>query len=297
MRAACFPAQSLEPQKIDRITTRHPTESPLERLYSLISCVWPKEGDVAGIAVATPGPTDPYAGVLMEAPNIPGWEHLPIRKHLEDHFNAPIAIGNDANLAAMGEWKYGAGQGHHDLLYITVSTGIGGGVIMRDQLLLGSHGLAAELGHITVLPDGPVCSCGYRGHLESLSAGPAIASWVESEIKKGMPSCLPADKPLTAKLVAEAAAAGDELATAGLARSGFYLGLALANFLHSFNPTIIIIGGGVSRSGKFIMEPLQASLREHALPHYLEDLTITTASLADNAGLMGALALARTLKS
>src|SRR5690606_30569503 len=118
----------------------------------------------------TPGFIDSANGVVIHAPNIPGWEDLPLRDLLSSRFNVPVHVGNDANLAALAEWRYGAGQGHHDLLYLTISTGIGGGVIIGNQLLVGTRGMAAEFGHVTMMPDGPVCGCGERGHLEAIAS-------------------------------------------------------------------------------------------------------------------------------
>jgi glucokinase len=267
----------------------------LERLIQLIESVWPKDEPVTAIGIASPGPLDPYQGVIIAAPNIAGWADLPLRKTLEDHFNVPVILGNDANLAAYGEWCYGAGQNHHHLIYLTVSTGIGGGVIIDDQLLLGVRGLAAELGHVAVQLDGPLCSCGKRGHLEALASGTAIARWVEQELSQGAGSILPHDQPITTKMVAQAAKKGDELAIAALTRSGTYIGKALANYLHIFNPSIVIIGGGVSQSGSLLLEPMRAAMCEQVLSEeYVENLTLTTAALGDEAGLMGALAIVRS---
>jgi glucokinase len=296
IRAACYAPDSLTPIRIDRTSTRHPSETPLERLTELVASIWPEKGSVAAIGVAAPGPLDPFAGVIREAPNIPGWIDVPLRSHIEQRFGVPVALGNDANLAALGEWTYGAGQGHHHLVYITVSTGIGGGVIIDDRLLLGLNGLAAELGHVTILPDGPLCGCGARGHLEALSSGTGIARWVEEQLSQGARSSLPCGQPVTAKLVGVAAQAGDALAIAAIERAGSYLGLALANYLHIFNPSIIIIGGGVSQLGPLLLDPLWAAIEKHTLsPYYLEHLTLARAALGDAAGLIGALALAHSL--
>lgn len=295
IRTACFPTQSHVPTIVKRITTKG-SESPHERLINLIASIVPKDEEISAITVAAPGPLDPYEGIIFEAPNIPGWNNLPLKKLIQDQFKVPVAIGNDANLAALGEWRYGAGVGHRHLVYITVSTGIGGGVIIDNQLLLGAHGLAAELGHITVIPDGPLCGCGKRGHLEAVSSGPAIARWVEQELSQGIPSSLSANKPITAKDVSLAASKGDELAQAALARGGTYLGIAIADYLHVFNPSVVIIGGGVSQSGKSFFGPLRTAMSEHVLSSkYLENLTLTTSALGDDVGLMGALALAQTL--
>jgi len=295
IRVASFPVESQKPTNVQKIETVGP-DSPQERLMQLISKVAPKGEQIAAIAVAAPGPLDPYAGMVYEAPNIPSWINLPLRKLLEDRFHVPVAIGNDANLAALGEWQFGAGRGHRNLVYITVSTGIGGGVIIENQLLLGMKGLAAELGHVTVIPDGPLCGCGQRGHLEAVASGPALAHWIEQELSQGIPSSLPSDKPVTARDVSEAAGQGDELAIAALARSATYIGTAIAGYLHIFNPSMVIIGGGVSQSGEVFLDPLRKAMNEHVMSKkYLDGLTLATADLGDDVGLMGALALAQTI--
>jgi len=301
IRAACYPSSGLEHLCLARTTTRPTAESPSpataqERLMELIASVWPPDGEVTAITVAAPGPTNPYTGVVFRAPNIPAWRDLPLAQELRQRFYVPAAVGNDANLAALAEWKYGAGRGHHHLLYLTISTGIGGGIIVDDRLLLGFQGLAAELGHITVIPDGPLCGCGHRGHLEALASGPAIAHWVEEERSQGAPTCLPPAGKITAKMVAEAARKGDELSIAALARAGHFIGQALADFLHIFNPSIVVLGGGVSRSGELLLQPIRDAMPEHLFsPHYLDGLELATAQFADEVGLVGALALGRTL--
>ncbi len=295
IRVACFPTKSLKPTIVQRIPTVGP-DSPHDRLIHLIHTVAPAGEPIAAIAVAAPGPLDPFKGIVYEAPNIPSWIDLPLKKLLEDEFKVPAAIGNDAILAALGEWRFGAGVGHRNLVYITVSTGIGGGVIAENQLLLGERGLAAELGHVTVVQDGPLCSCGQRGHLEAVASGPAIARWLEEELSQGIPSSLPAGKPITAEDVSLAASQGDELAKAALARSATFVGATIADYLHIFNPTLVIIGGGVSQSGAIFLDPLRAAMSEHVMsPMYLDGLTLTTSDLGDDVGLMGALALAHTL--
>jgi glucokinase len=300
-RAACYPADSLKPVRLSRTTTHaaDPTDQrtePLERIQDLIASIWPKRDSVRAISVAAPGPTNPYSGVVYQAPNIPSWEDVPLRQSLQERFNVPVEVGNDANLAALCEWKFGAGHGHRHLVYLTISTGIGGGVIIDDKLLLGVHGLAAELGHTTVVYDGPVCSCGQRGHLEAVASGTALAHWVEDQLSQGSSSILPLHRRITARMISEAARKGDQLSLAALARAGCFIGCALASFLHIFNPTVVVIGGGVSRSGPLLLGPMYESMQEHVIdPHYLEDLKLTTAVFGDKAGLVGALALAHTL--
>jgi glucokinase len=291
IRAAAYLRGSTTPEAVQRTPTRG-EGTAFERICALIQSIWPDHGTVEKIVVALPGPLNPETGVIFSAPNIPGWENFPIGPELEKRFGVPARIGNDANLAALGEWRFGAGQGHHHVLYLTVSTGIGGGVISDDRLLLGSRGLASEVGHTTVLPDGPMCGCGQRGHLEALAAGPAIARYAQEQINNGTKSVLAGRKKLTARDVSEAACEGDALAIQSLERAGIYIGQALAGFLHLFNPSIVIFGGGVSFSGKFLLEPVKEALEKHVMDKsYLNDLVIANAALGDDAGLMGALAL------
>lgn len=298
LRAAIYPLDGLTPMRVERIPTKDPSSSTLERLESLIETLWPTDVAVSAIGVAAPGAIDPYQGVLLSVANIQGWENLPLHQILGNRFQTPVGIGNDANLAALGEWQYGAGQGHHHLIYLTISTGIGGGVIIDDQLLLGHRGLATELGHVVVMQDGPLCSCGKRGHLEAVASGPAIANWVEQQLSQGIPSSLPVQRHLTSRMIAKAAREGDTLAIQALARAGNFIGQAIANFLHIFNPTAVILGGGVIQSGTLLMEPLRASMEKHAMsPDYYSDLLLTTAALGDDAGLIGALALARRVET
>lgn len=291
IRAAAYRRGGLEPLDMRRTPTRGEGNA-FERMCALIQSTWPEHEAVEKIVVASPGPLDPETGTIFSAPNIPGWDNFPLGPELEKRFGVPVKIGNDANLAALGEWRFGAGQGHQHVLYLTISTGIGGGVIEAGRILLGVRGLATEVGHITVLPGGPICSCGQHGHLEALAAGPAIALYVREQIEAGVNSSLKGQEQLTARDISTAAEQGDALAIQALARAGDYIGQALAIFLHLYNPSVVIFGGGVSFSGKFLLDPIKESLQKHVMDaSYLRDLTIANAALGDNAGLMGALAL------
>ena len=297
IRVALFNEDSNVPLVHKRIRTHAGDQSPFDRMVGLIRSVYPTNDEVLSITVATPGPVNPYSGVLASAPNIRGWENLPLGPKLEAEFGIPAHIGNDANLAALGEWRFGAARGHKHVLYLTISTGIGAGVIVDDRLLLGLHGLAAELGHVTVMPDGPLCGCGHRGHLEAIAAGPAIARYTQEKLAQGAASSLRGVEEVSAKTITEAARQGDALALEALARSGEFIGIALADFLAIFNPSIVVFGGGVSMSGELLLGPVRESLRTHVLDEaYLKDLTITQAALGDESGLLGALALAHTMQ-
>ena len=291
IRGAAYRRGSLEPVEMQRTPTKG-EGAAFERMCVLIQSLWPQHETVEKIVVASPGPQNPETGVIFSAPNIKGWDNFPIGPELEKRFGVQVKIGNDANLAALGEWRFGAGQGHHHLIYLTISTGIGGGVINDGRLVLGARGLATEMGHVTVLPGGPLCGCGQHGHLEALASGPAIARYVHEKITDGEASSLQHKEKITAHDVSKAAELGDVLAIHALERAGNYIGQALASFLHLYNPTIVIFGGGVSFSGKFLLDPVKESLHKHVMdPSYLTDLKIAQAALGDNAGLMGALAL------
>jgi len=296
IRAAVYQDTSTEPLVIKKIRTSIKGARPEKRLAELIRSVWPAQGRLRAVAVAVPGYVNPSNGIVYRAPNVPGWDNFPVRDYLEKELSVPVQIGNDANLAALGEWSFGAGKGYRNLVYLTISTGIGAGVIMDNHLILGENGLAAELGHVTVVPEGPMCGCGQRGHLEAVASGTAIARYVAEKIALGYPTSLASLTTPTAKDVSLAAAQGDQLALRALEHAGTYIGYALADFLHMLNPAIVILGGGVSLAGSLLIEPLKAALPERIMNRaYLDNLVITTSALGDNAGLMGALALARSV--
>jgi glucokinase len=290
LRAALYEPENPQPIIHQRIQTHTEEPGVYERMEALIESIWPKDKSVMAIGIASPGPLDPHTGYILRTPNIKEWQNFPLGPTLSKHFNVPAFVDNDANLAALGEWKFGAGRGHHHLLYLTISTGVGGGVIADDHLLQGYHGLATELGHTTIDPNGPICSCGFAGHLEAYSSGPAIVKYVVSELSTGAISSLSTAEGITARVVAAAANQGDALAIS----AGEYLGIAVANFLLSFDPSIVVFGGGVSQVGPLLFEPFQASLKKRVFhPRYLENLKIEKAALGDDAGLLGALALAQ----
>ncbi len=292
IRVAIFNEDSMKPILEKKIKTQGENQTPVERLIGLLKEIWPADDVITSIAIAAPGYLEPEAGIVVTAPNIPGWKDLPLAQILRDQFHVPVYLGNDANLAALGEWKFGAGKGYKDVLFITVSTGIGGGIIMDNNLINGAHGMAGEIGHVVAVPDGPVCGCGKKGHIEAVASGTAIARYVREKLAEGVPSVFAKDAIPSAKEVAEAAKKGDKLSIEAFDLAGFYLGRTFADFLHILNPAILILGGGVSMSGELIMKPLLASLEQHVVSQeYLTNLRIVSAALGDDAGLLGAFAL------
>ena len=292
IRCALYPLKGDTYIKIKKIRTQSSqgkTEKPIDRLISCIKDVWPKQGKVLGICAAAPGSIAVKDRLVLLAPNIPGWKNIPLGSILEDFFSVKTLINNDARLAAYGEWKKGAGVGHSNLLYFSESTGNRVGIIANGKIIGGEIGIATELGHITILADGPTCSCGQPGHLEAFSSGTAIEKYIQDKIKEGKDTTdfFKNGMPSSAE-IAEAAQAGNLIAKEAFDRAGYFLGIGVANYLHIFNPSCIIFGGGVSRSGNLIFDPFYASLKKHVLnKRYLENLTITTAKLGDDAGLIG----------
>lgn len=270
----------------------------IERIEQTLRKVWPEtDADtVKAISVVAPGPVDPWTGVIFIAPNLPGFVDIPLRDRLANIFHVPVYIGNDANLAGLAEWRFGAARGHHHMIFLTISTGIGGGVIVDDKLLLGSHGLGAELGHVTADMNGEHCLCGNVGCIEWMSSGTGIARQAVRRLRAGESSLMTElvqgnIDAINVEIVEQAAKAGDALALDVFQRAFQALGLNITSLLHIFNPSIIVIGGGVSNMGDRLFKPLQASITEHVMnPRYL--CPIVPAQLRGDMGLLGALALA-----
>ncbi len=268
----------------------------LGRIKRIIRLVMPTDGDQAlGIGISAPGPLNSNTGVIMSPPNLPGWQDVPLGAIIEAEFGLPVYIGNDANVAALAEASQGAAQGCRHVCYITVSTGIGSGIICDGRLVAGQSGLAAELGHIPIIvADGKVSS------IELEAAGPAIARKAREAITAGASSAMrdmvAGDLArLDAKVLGEAAAAGDGLAIELLAEAGRIIGLGIVTALHLFNPQIIVIGGGVSKTGDLLFEPMRRAVRDHVLDEaFTAGLRIEAAALGDDVALAGAAALVAT---
>ncbi len=282
--------------------TSHPTlptegeKAVIERITSAIHEVWPANANVCAMGISAPGPIDPRRGVIISAPNLAGWSNVPLRNILAEACHVPVRLGNDANLAALAELHFGAGQGYNDMIYLTLSTGIGGGVICNGRLLLGAKGLAAELGHLSVDLNGPRCKCGNIGCVEALAAGPAIARTALARIEAGESSSIPGLvggdlARVSAETVGHAALAGDQLAQSVIAGAGRAIGQNIVNLLHAFNPGIVICGGGLTKMGNLLMEPIRQTVAERVMAHdYLVEIVL--AQLGDDVALLGALALA-----
>ena len=290
IRCALYAEVGITPLTQKKISTYVEGQASIDRLADIIGDVWPKDNSVKGICAAAPGSIDINEGIVILAPNIPGWKNLELRKILSKKFNVPVFVNNDARMAAIGEWKHGAGMGHDNLMYFTISTGVGNGTIVHGRLLEGAVGIATESGHVTLDDNGPICGCGKAGHLEAYSSGTGIENFVREELKKGVKSIFGSASQPSAWQIAEAARNGDSLSISAFERAGYYLGIGIANYLHIFNPSCLIFGGGVTQSGDLLMVPFRKSLESHVLNSlYLKNLEIKSATLGDDVGLIGAL--------
>lgn len=254
----------------------------------------------AAIGVSFGGPVDATSGIVRLSHHVKGWENIPLREILEAEYGVPASVDNDANVAALGEHRFGAGQEFNSLLYITVSTGVGGGWILNGQPWRGAAGMAGEIGHIVVDPAGALCLCGKRGCVERLASGPYIAQQAQAELRAqpergAVLRTLVADNitAINAQIVSQAAQQGDQLATEVLKKAGWALGVAIGNVANLINPQLFVLGGGVTKAGEQFWAVVRSVARETALPEVNFD--IVPAALGDEAPLWGAVALAEDL--
>lgn len=254
---------------------------------------------VRAYGVGVPGPVDQAEGAVRTPPVMPGaWDGYPIRRELEQAWGRPVALDNDANLGALGEWAYGAGRGIDPLLYIKVGSGIGAGLVLNGEVYHGATGSAGEIGHTTIVEDGPLCSCGNRGCLEALAGGRAIAQQARALVQAGHSTQLAlmaAPEALTAREVALAARRGDLAAQRILHRAGRYIGVALASLINLLNPALVVLGGGVAQTGDLLLAPIREEVQRRSLPALAQAARITAAVLGRHATAMGAVAQAIAL--
>jgi glucokinase len=246
---------------------------------------------IAGVGVSAPGPLDSAAGVVLGIPTLPGWIDIPIVEWLNASLGLPVSLENDGVAGAIGEWRFGAGRGLSDFVYVTVSTGIGGGVIADGQVLRGRRRLAAHLGHMTTLADGEVCRCGNRGCWEAQASGTAFTDFARKRAADAPSSALfYRAASLDGRQVMDAARAGDALALQLVAREAEFLGVGVVNLLHLFSPAAVVVGGGMSNGFDLLHPGIQQHVRTCALPPF-RDVPVVVAHLGQNSGLVGAACL------
>lgn len=246
-----------------------------------------------GIGISAPGPLDPWHGIVLSSPNLARWRDVPLAASVSAALDLPAFLERDANVAVLAEWRTGAARGAGTVVYITVSTGIGGGAIVDGRPLLGPDGTAGEMGHITVDLDGPVCGCGGLGHVEAIASGTALARDARALIDAGAAPQLRAlaagGAEVDAELLARAADAGDAAAAMLLARAWTAVGAMCASLVNALNPDVIVIGGGIARHRPRLLEIAREEIRRRAFAVPASRVRVVPASLGDDVSLVGAL--------
>ena len=257
----------------------------LDRTANLLREVAQRVGvEFKGIGIGSTGPVDPFSGEIGEVNFLPGWQGSKIVADLGALFGVTVAMENDADAAALGEAGWGAGKDKTRLIYITVGTGIGGGIILDGKLYRGVAHAHPEIGHHVIDVSGPACLCGFHGCWESLAAGPAMARWMKEELHPNDPD----RENLSAKRICELALEGDSLAQRAVGREAYYLGLGLANMVVLFTPQTIVLGGSVMKSADLFLPGIRKVIRESCKYVPFEKTELALASLGEDANLIGA---------
>lgn len=286
-----------------RTTVRELTEAAggkqhvIDRMVAAVAKALDRDGttprQVHALGIGMPGPLDPAAGIVINPVNLPGFRNVPLNRIMTRATRIPTFIYHDAHLAALGEHLRGAARGAHDLIYVTVSTGIGAGILLKGQLYTGAHGIAGEVGHIVVQKDGPRCTCGNNGCLEAIASGTGISRAARETAPLTPSSALHRIEHPTPEDVARAARAGDHLATSILENAGSYLGIGLGILINLFNPDMIVLGGSVLKSGPPLLAPMRRSIVASSWASARRGLRIVRPKLGADVGLIGAIEFAR----
>jgi len=252
---------------------------------------------LVSVGIGCPSPIDIEKGLVMSPSNLRDWDNFPIVKLFEDRYHVPVALDNDANTAALGEYVYGAGRGYRNIVYITVSTGIGGGIIIGGEIFHGVGTGAGELGHTIVQPDGVRCNCGSVGCLETICAGVHIARRAQERLATGEPSLMREMvtdiNEITAKTVVEAVRRKDKLAVEIWEETCRYLAIGVGNMITLLAPEAVVIGGGIAAAGDLLFTPLRRLLPQFVSMIPAEKFNVLPAELGSESGICGALVLAK----
>jgi glucokinase len=260
-----------------------------------------KWDQIAGVGLGSPGTMDLPAGILLDPPNLPGWDNMPIRQLLAERLKKPTVLQNDANAAAFGEYWTGAGQGAQSLVMFTLGTGIGGGIVIDGSILEGRHSHGAECGHIIVqMENARKCSCGAYGHLEAYASATALVKrTLEALSQEEVPSRLRAldSDSVTSRAIAEAAEAGDALARRLMRETAYFLAVGAVSLMHTIDPDLVLFGGGMINAGESFLEAIRQDVRRMAFPVPGAKTRIEFAKLGGEAGFVGAAGWARKVLS
>lgn len=253
------------------------------------------KAEIAGAGIGMPGRITPD-GVVLWSPNFPDIEGVPLVSLIHDRVGLAIGMENDVNIAALGEFTFGAGRDVQSLVMLTLGTGIGGGIVLNGQVWSGTNAGGAEIGHMVVNPGGRQCGCGNHGCLEAMAQRDAIIERAVLKFQSGRPSLLAdaveyqADK-ITPALISQYAEKGDEVCLETMAETGHWVGIGVANMINVLNPEMVIIGGGISQAGDVLWKPIMRGVRSYAIYESLQVCQIVPAELGDDAGIMGGVAM------
>ena len=253
------------------------------------------EEQLAAIGIDAPGPVDYTRGIITSPPNLPGWHDVPLASIIAKEFGVPCVLENDANAAALAEHRWGSGRGSRHMLFLTVSSGVGGGIVIDGNLYRGASGAAGEVGHMTINAHGARCHCGRRGCLEMYASGIAIARLARRLVARRPDSPLSqlaAKQPLTARLVHQAADQGDESARELIAAAGHALGTGLASLINVFNPQVIVLDGSLTKMGDLYLGPARETAQRESFAQSWSDVRIVVGELGDRSAALGAAAVA-----
>jgi glucokinase len=249
---------------------------------------------VSAIGVATPGLMDIPAGIILDPPNLKPWKNVPVRQFIQDRFQKPTAFQNDANAAAFGEFWAGAGHHVKSMVFYTLGTGVGGGIILGDTIIEGQHSHGAELGHIKIEITNPrQCGCGRWGCLEAYASATSVVNRTlealeEARTLSSLSQVVQEKKELTSRHIFDAAAAGDSLADKIVEDTAFYLAVGATNVMHTIDPDMVVYGGGMIAAGEWFLERIRKHVRELAFPVPAAKTELCYASLGADAGFIGA---------
>lgn len=250
---------------------------------------------VARLGIAAPGPLDPGSGIVLAAPTLAFWRDVPLAVRLAETLHLKVVLENDANAACLGEWRFGAGRGRSSMVFATISTGIGGGVVVDGRLLHGFRGLAGEIGHMSVTQEGVACVCGGSGCWEAVASGSALSRAAAACVRSGaspLLARLAGGDEATGRHVEAAARQGDAACLSLLDAQARWLGIGIANLLHLYSPELVVLGGGVMACFDLMRDRIVATVRARAMAAY-RDVPIVAAELGARAGLVGAASLVR----
>ena len=269
----------------------------IDRIVGAVASALDQDGTLArrvsALGIGLPGPVDPGAGLVLSPANLPGFHNVPLNRILTRATGIRSFLHHDAHLAALGEHRRGAARGASELIYVTVSTGIGAGLILSNELYAGAHGIAGEVGHIVVQRGGPRCRCGNDGCVEAIASGTGIAQAAARLAPENPDSALHGIASPTAADVVRAARGDDELGKTILETAGAYLGVALGTLVNLFNPEVIVLGGSVLKAGSLLTRPMRRSMIESSWAASRKGLRIVRPALGDDVGLIGAVEFAR----